>query len=180
MISFDQAVKNLLEFSTVISPNELRNCFDVESISSGKPLSPLICERCGGTIDRQSMICPYCDTKYENRATHKARETFFEKIYLTHKEIYDIQRTNPFYNFKTLDDTVFPIYRGKEVVPIEDKKLANMIDTYNGEIQRLQQQAANLEDVGLLREVGWKINVIRDTIESLKKLYKEKQENFEL
>lgn len=25
---------------------------------------PLICERCGGTIDRKTMRCPYCGTEY--------------------------------------------------------------------------------------------------------------------
>lgn len=150
-----------------------------KQISDSK-LRPLICERCGGTIDRESMICPYCDTEYGNRATHKPRETFFEKIYLTHKEIYEIQRKNSFYNFKTLDDTAIHTYRGREVVLIEDKKLANMIDTYNGEIQRLQQQAADSDDVELLKEIKWKTSLIRDTIESFRKLYKEEQDNFGL
>lgn len=25
----------------------------------------LVCENCGGAIDRRTMICPYCDTQYE-------------------------------------------------------------------------------------------------------------------
>lgn len=83
MTSFAEAVNNLQALSTVLSPNELRDCFDklpvVERNSSVEPLSPLICERCGGTIDRESMICPYCDTEYGSRATHKARETLFDK-----------------------------------------------------------------------------------------------------
>lgn len=30
-------------------------------------LKPLVCERCGGSIDRRTMKCPYCDTQYERR-----------------------------------------------------------------------------------------------------------------
>lgn len=30
-------------------------------------LKPLVCERCGGHIDRKTMKCPYCDTQYERR-----------------------------------------------------------------------------------------------------------------
>lgn len=67
---------------------------------------PFICERCGGTIDRELMICPYCDTEYVNRATYKTRKTFLDKIYLTYKEINDIKRKNQLYNFITLDDTL--------------------------------------------------------------------------
>lgn len=26
---------------------------------------PLICQNCGGRIDRRTMKCPYCDTEYE-------------------------------------------------------------------------------------------------------------------
>jgi hypothetical protein len=28
-------------------------------------LKPLLCENCGGQIDRSTMKCPYCDTQYE-------------------------------------------------------------------------------------------------------------------
>lgn len=136
---------------------------------------PFICERCGGTIDRELMICPYCDTEYINRAKHKAKETFFDKIYLTYKEINDIKREYQFYNFKTLDDTLIPTYHGKEIVPIEDKNLENLIDTYNDEIQRLQQEAADLEDVKSLRGINLRISSICNTIESLKRLYKSRQ-----
>ena len=77
MISFAEAVNNLHAFSTVLSPNELRDCFDklpvVERNSSVEPLSPLICERCGGTIDRESMICPYCDTAYKQKRAQLER-----------------------------------------------------------------------------------------------------------
>ena len=27
-------------------------------------MKPLICKCCGGTINRETMICPYCDTAY--------------------------------------------------------------------------------------------------------------------
>ena len=27
-------------------------------------LKPLVCEKCGGSIDRKTMRCPYCDTAY--------------------------------------------------------------------------------------------------------------------
>lgn len=27
-------------------------------------LKPLVCERCGGIIDRKTMRCPYCGTEY--------------------------------------------------------------------------------------------------------------------
>ena len=30
-------------------------------------IKPLICERCGGQIDRSTMKCPYCDTQYERK-----------------------------------------------------------------------------------------------------------------
>lgn len=30
-------------------------------------IKPLICERCGGQIDRKTMKCPYCDTQYERK-----------------------------------------------------------------------------------------------------------------
>jgi hypothetical protein len=30
-------------------------------------LKPIICERCGGNIDRKTMRCPYCDTQYERK-----------------------------------------------------------------------------------------------------------------
>lgn len=40
------------------------------SISENQ-IHPLICERCGGTIDRELMICPYCDTEYGNRKNQR-------------------------------------------------------------------------------------------------------------
>jgi hypothetical protein len=30
-------------------------------------LKPLICQCCGGKIDRKTMKCPYCDTQYEKK-----------------------------------------------------------------------------------------------------------------
>ena len=30
-------------------------------------MKPLICEQCGGQIDRKTMKCPYCDTQYERK-----------------------------------------------------------------------------------------------------------------
>lgn len=30
-------------------------------------IKPLICEQCGGTIDRKTMQCPYCNTQYERK-----------------------------------------------------------------------------------------------------------------
>lgn len=30
-------------------------------------IKPLVCENCGGKIDRQTMKCPYCDTQYERK-----------------------------------------------------------------------------------------------------------------
>ena len=30
-------------------------------------IKPLICEQCGGQIDRGSMKCPYCGTQYERK-----------------------------------------------------------------------------------------------------------------
>ena len=30
-------------------------------------LKPLICQNCGGAINRQTMKCPYCDTQYEKK-----------------------------------------------------------------------------------------------------------------
>ena len=30
-------------------------------------VKPLICEQCGGAIDRKTMRCPYCDTQYERK-----------------------------------------------------------------------------------------------------------------
>lgn len=30
-------------------------------------LKPLICQSCGGHIDRKTMKCPYCDTQYEKK-----------------------------------------------------------------------------------------------------------------
>ena len=30
-------------------------------------IKPLICEQCGGTIDRKTMQCPYCGTQYERK-----------------------------------------------------------------------------------------------------------------
>jgi hypothetical protein len=30
-------------------------------------LKPLVCERCGGAIDRNTMRCHYCDTQYERK-----------------------------------------------------------------------------------------------------------------
>lgn len=30
-------------------------------------LKPLVCQQCGGTIDRKTMKCPYCDTQYEQK-----------------------------------------------------------------------------------------------------------------
>ena len=27
---------------------------------------PLVCSNCGGTIDRATMKCPYCDTQYQS------------------------------------------------------------------------------------------------------------------
>lgn len=30
-------------------------------------LKPLVCEKCGGAIDRRTMKCPYCDTQYEHK-----------------------------------------------------------------------------------------------------------------
>lgn len=42
-------------------------------VNGGKPamnpieIKPLVCERCGGHIDRQTMKCPYCDTQYERK-----------------------------------------------------------------------------------------------------------------
>lgn len=28
---------------------------------------PLICQQCGGAIDRKTMKCPYCETQYERK-----------------------------------------------------------------------------------------------------------------
>ena len=30
-------------------------------------IKPLICEQCGGAIDRKTMQCPYCGTQYERK-----------------------------------------------------------------------------------------------------------------
>lgn len=30
-------------------------------------IKPLVCERCGGAIDRRTMKCPYCETQYERK-----------------------------------------------------------------------------------------------------------------
>ena len=30
-------------------------------------LKPLICERCGGHINRRTMRCPYCETQYNGK-----------------------------------------------------------------------------------------------------------------
>lgn len=30
-------------------------------------LQPLICQQCGGAIDRNTMKCPYCETQYERK-----------------------------------------------------------------------------------------------------------------
>lgn len=30
-------------------------------------IKPLVCEQCGGQIDRKTMKCPYCDTQYERK-----------------------------------------------------------------------------------------------------------------
>lgn len=30
-------------------------------------LKPLICQNCGGHIDRNTMKCPYCNTQYEKK-----------------------------------------------------------------------------------------------------------------
>ena len=30
-------------------------------------LKPMVCERCGGDIDRRTMRCQYCDTQYERK-----------------------------------------------------------------------------------------------------------------
>lgn len=31
-------------------------------------IKPLVCENCGGHIDRATMKCPYCDTQYERKS----------------------------------------------------------------------------------------------------------------
>lgn len=171
--------KKLLE----LAKNDSETKF--EPISENQ-IHPLICEQCGGTIDRDSMRCPYCDTAYKSGGefpfANDVTADIPEVLYLTFKEYESLISSDEVLAVRCYIDNDVPatMYRGKRIVIIEDKKLANMIDTYNDEIQRLQQQAVNLEDVGSLREVKWRINVIRDTIESLKKLYKEKQENFRL
>lgn len=30
-------------------------------------VKPLVCQNCGGRIDRSTMKCPYCDTQYERK-----------------------------------------------------------------------------------------------------------------
>lgn len=30
-------------------------------------IKPLVCENCGGHIERKTMKCPYCDTQYERK-----------------------------------------------------------------------------------------------------------------
>lgn len=165
-------MKKLLE----LAENDSETKF--EPISENQ-IHPLICERCGGTIDRDSMRCPYCDTSYkiggEFPFVHDATADLPEVLCLTFKEYERLESSDEVLAVRHYidNDVLATMYRGRRIVIIEDKKLANMIDAYNDEIQRLQQQAVDLEDVGLLREVKWEINVIRDTIESLKKLYKE-------
>lgn len=39
----------------------------LESVYEAVDVQPLICERCGGQIDRHTMVCPYCDTQYGER-----------------------------------------------------------------------------------------------------------------
>lgn len=171
--------KKLLE----LAKNDSETKF--EPISENQ-IHPLICERCGGTIDRDSMRCPYCDTAYKSVGkfpfVHDVTADIPEVLYLTFKEYERLESSDEVLAVRRYIDNDVPatMYRGRRIVIIEDKKLANMIDTYNDEIQRLQQLAVDSEDVILLRNIGQTISGIRDTIESLKKLYKEKQENFRL
>lgn len=149
-------------------------------------IHPLICERCGGTIDRESMRCPYCDTSYKSVGefpfARDATADLPEVLYLTFKEYESLISSDEVLAVRRYIDNGVPatMYRGKRIVIIEDKKLANAIDAYNDQIHRLQQEAVDSEDVYLLREIGGITHGIRDTIESIRKLYKQKQENFRL
>lgn len=149
-------------------------------------IHPLICERCGGTIDRDSMRCPYCDTAYKSVGefpfVHDATADIPEVLYLTFKEYERLISSDEVLAVRRYLDNggAVTMYRGKRIVIIEDKKIANAIDACNDQIHRLQQQAVDSEDVYLLREIGGTTHRIRDTIESLKKLYKQKQEKFRL
>lgn len=138
---------------------------------------PLICERCGGTIDRDSMRCPYCDTSYQGGSNSSvffdAQPQLPDSVYMTLNEFERLEVDYPLVlrHVYQDDEGIIPMYRGRPVAIIEDKNIANVIDTYNDEIQRLQQEAADLEDVKSLRGINLRIGSIRDTIELLKKLY---------
>lgn len=170
--------KKLLE----IAKNDSETKF--EPINENQ-IHPLICERCGGTIDRDSMRCPYCDTAYKSGGefpfVHDVTADIPEVLYLTFKEYESLISSDEVLAVRRYldNDVAVTMYRGKRIVIIEDKKLANAIDAYNDEIQRLQQQAADSDDVELLKEIKWKISGISDTIESFRKLYKEREKREE-
>ena len=50
----------------VYTPNEQRRAIGLKPIEHQRErYEPLICSRCGGQIDRDTMKCLYCLTEYE-------------------------------------------------------------------------------------------------------------------